>query len=319
MPHVRLALATLLLAAAGAVYAQAWPAKPIRWLNPSAAGGPPDIVVRLIAERLAVALGQPVVVENRPGAVGTIGLAEVLRQPADGYTVTNIFMPVAVAQTLLPRQFDLTKDFQPVTQLVWQYNVLVVPAASSARTLADLVGQMRAKPGALSFASAGNGTPAHLAAELFKQTAGLDAVHVPYKTFPQAVTDLMAGQTAFMFAAMGPIVQHIRAGKLQPLAIASPQRHPLLPEVPTMAELGYPAIQIRDWQGVLVKAGTPRAVTERLNAEIVRIVAGAETRERLERIGAEAQTGTPEAFGELVQSEVARWGKLVREAGIKPD
>ncbi len=309
----------VLLAAAGATHGQAWPAKPIRWLNPSAAGGPPDIVVRLVAERLALALGQPVVVENRPGAAGTVGLSEVLRQPADGYTVTNIFMPVAVAQTLLPRQFDLVQDFQPVTQLVWQYNVLVVPGASPARTLADLVGLIRAKPGGLSFASAGNGTPAHLAAELFKQTAGLDVVHVPYKTFPQAVTDLMGSQTAFMFAAMGPIVQHIRGGKLHPLAIASPQRHPLLPEVPTMTELGYPAIQIRDWQGVLVKAGTPLPVVERLNAEIVKIVAAPETRERLERIGAEPQTGTPAAFGELVRSEVARWGKLVREAGIKPD
>lgn len=319
MRSMNLVLAAALLAAAGSTHAQTWPAKPIRWLNPSAAGGPPDLVVRLVAERLAVVLGQAVVVENRPGAVGTIGLAEVLRQPADGYTVTNIFMPVAVAQTLLPRQFDLVQDFQPVTQLVWQYNVLVVPAASPARTLADLVGLIKAKPGGLSFASAGNGTPAHLAAELFKQTAGLDVVHVPYKTFPQAVTDLMGGQTAFMFAAMGPIVQHIRGGKLHPLAIASPQRHPLLPEVPTMVELGYPAIQIRDWQGVLVKTGTPPPVVERLNAEIVKIVAAPETRERLERIGAEARTGTPEAFGELVRMEVARWGKLVREAGIKPD
>ena len=314
-----IAIMTTTLTAAGAAHAQAWPSKPIRWLNPSAAGGPPDIVVRLVAERLAAALGQPVVVENRPGAAGGIGLAEVLRQPADGYTVTNIFMPVAVAQTLLPRQFDLVQDFQPVTQLVWQYNVLVVPAASPTRTLADLVAEMRSKPGALSFASGGNGTPAHLAGELFKQTAGLDAVHVPYKTFPQAVADLMAGQTAFMFASMGPIVQHIRGGKLHPLAIASPQRHPLLPDVPTMVELGYPAIQIRDWQGVLVRAGTPAPVVERLNAEIVKIVAAPKTRERLERLGAEPQTGTPAAFGDLVRSEVARWGKLVREAGIKPE
>jgi tripartite-type tricarboxylate transporter receptor subunit TctC len=316
---MNLAAAAALFAVAGAVSAQIWPAKPVRWLNPSAAGGPPDLVVRLVADRLSAALGQPVVVENRPGAAGTIGLAEVLRQPADGYTVTNIFMPIAVAQTLLPRQFDLVKDFQPVTQLVWQYNVLVVPAASPARSLADLVGMIKARPGALSFASAGNGTPAHLAGELFKQAAGLDVVHVPYKTFPQAITELMAGQTAFMFASMGPIVQHVRGGKLQALAIASPQRNPQLADVPTMAELGYPAIQIRDWQGVLVKAGTPRPVVDRLNAEIVKIVAAPEMRERLERIGAEPQTGAPEAFGELMRTEVERWGKLVREAGIKPD
>ena len=304
--------------AASIASAQPYPAKPIRLVVPAAASTPIDIVSRVVAERVATHIGQPVVVELRPGATGAVGAAEVLKQPADGYTLMVTYMPMSVAQTIYARvAFDLRKDFVPVGQTVWSYNVLVVHPRLNVNSVQELVGLLKSQPGKFTFPSGGPGTPAHISGELFKLQTGTQALHVPYNQFPQAIADLLGGQHQFMFAATPPMIPHIAAGKLRPLAVTGPARLPVLKDVPTMTEAGFPEFVVRDWQGILVRAGTPSEVVRRINAAIRAAMEAQEVRAVLAKLGADAAMGTPEEFAALIDAEIARWAQVAKAASIR--
>jgi tripartite-type tricarboxylate transporter receptor subunit TctC len=300
------------------VLAQPYPAKPIRLVVPAASGTPIDIVSRVVADRAAAVLGQPVVVELKPGATGAVGAMEVLKQPADGYTLMITFMPMTVAQSIYANvPFDLRKDFAPIGQTVWSYNVLVVNPSVPARSPKELVELLKAQPGKLSFASGGPGTPAHIAGELFKMQSGTQALHVPYNQFPQAIVDVLGGQVQFMFGAVPPLIPHIAAGKLRALAVTGPIRLAALKDVPTMVEAGFPDFVVRDWQGLVAKAGTSPQVIRQLNAALGHAMRSDEVHALLSKLGADAAAGTADEFGHLIESETARWAKVAKTAGIR--
>jgi tripartite-type tricarboxylate transporter receptor subunit TctC len=296
-----------------------YPNKPIRIVAPIPPGSPPDVIARLIGDRLAAALGQPIVVENKPGAVGTIGLQAVARAPADGYTFGVLAMPFILGPSLLPSMpYDQQKDLVPVSHVVWASNILVVNSASKLQSLRDVVTIGKDKPGELTYASGGNGTPAHLAAALLGLRAGAQFRHVPFRGAPEGVASVLGGQVDTMFAAAGAVLPHIDSGKLRALATSAPTRLAALPELPTVAELGFAGFDIRDWQGIVAPAGTPSAIVEKVAAEVRRIVLLPEVRTRLSAIGMDVvEQGGPEAFGTLIQSETVRWNRVVREAGIR--
>jgi tripartite-type tricarboxylate transporter receptor subunit TctC len=325
LPGLRMAallVTTLLLPgaeAAGTAMPADYPSKPIRIIATAPPGSPPDVIARLVGERLGAALGQPVVVENKPGAVGTIGLQAVARAPADGYTFGVLAMPALLAPSLLPSMpYDLQKDLAPVGQVVWASNVLVVHSASKLRSLADVVKTGQDKPNELTYASGGNGTPAHLAAALLALRSGMQLRHVPYRGAPEGVAAVMAGQVDMMFAAAGAALPHVKSGKLRALATSAPTRLASAPEIPTVAELGFEGFDIRDWQGIVAPAGTPETIVHRVAAELRLLAAQPEVKARLSAIGMDAvEHGGPEAFGSLIKTEAARWSRVVREAGIR--
>lgn len=313
-------LSAVISLVAFAVAAQSYPSKPIRVVVPYSVGTPPDIVTRLIADRMTAGLGQPVVVENRPGATGTVGLAELARQPADGYTLYNMLLPVSVAPALYPHlSLDFKKAMEPVGQFTWYYNVLVVHPEVKATSVKELVDLLKIGQGNYSFASGGNGTPAHLSTELFKLQAQVKATHIPYNQFPQGIADLVAGRVQFMFLTSSVSVPLIQSGRLRALASTGPDRPAALPSVPTMLEEGYKDFVVRGWDGLVVKAGTSRAIVERLNAELAKAVATPEVRARFAALGVDPVSGSPAEFGDLIAAEVDRWGRVVREAAIKAD
>jgi tripartite-type tricarboxylate transporter receptor subunit TctC len=308
-----------LLVAPNAV-AQAYPSKPIRLVVPTSVGTPVDIVSRIVAGRMSTALGQPIAVDNRPGATGIVGAEEVLKNPADGYTLLTIMMPMSVGQTIYPHlAYDLRKDFEPVGQTAFSYNVLVVHPSVAAISVGELVALLKARPGRLNFSSGGPGTPAHVAGELLKQQTGTDALHVPYNQFPQAIGDLLSGQNQFMFAATAPVMSHIASGKLRALAVTGAQRIGALSSVPTMIEAGYPGFVVRDWQGVVVKTGTPREVIARVNAAIVAALADSEIKQMFLKLGADTAAGSPARFARLIGAEVERWAKVAKAANMRVD
>jgi tripartite-type tricarboxylate transporter receptor subunit TctC len=325
LPGLRVAallVTTLLLPgaeAAGTAMPADYPSKPIRIIATAPPGSPPDVIARLVGERLGAALGQPVVVENKPGAVGTIGLQAVARAPADGYTFGVLAMPALLAPSLLPSMpYDLQKDLAPVGQVVWASNVLVVHSASKLRSLADVVKTGQDKPNELTYASGGNGTPAHLAAALLALRSGMQLRHVPYRGAPEGVAAVMAGQVDMMFAATGAALPHVKSGKLRALATSAPTRLASAPEIPTVAELGFEGFDIRDWQGIVAPAGTPETIVHRVAAELRLLAAQPDVKARLSAIGMDAvEHGGPEAFGSLIKTEAARWSRVVREAGIR--
>lgn len=297
---------------------QSYPAKPIRLVVPAALSTPIDIISRVVAERLGSELGQPIIVDLRPGATGTVGALEVLKQSADGYTLMTTYMPMSVAQTIYANiPFDLRKDFVPVAQTVWTYNVLVVHPAVKARSVNELVELLKAQPGRLSFSSGGPGTPAHIAGELFKIQTGTQALHVPYNQFPQAIADLLSGQNQFMFAATAPMIPHIAAGKLRALAVTGPARIPAVKQVPTMIEAGFPDFVVRDWQGIVARSGTPAQVIQKVNAAIQATMQSDQVRSVLTKLGADGAAGSPGDFGKLIGSEVERWGRVAKAANIR--
>jgi tripartite-type tricarboxylate transporter receptor subunit TctC len=311
------AILSLLALPAGA---QSFPAKPVRLIVPYSVGTPPDIVSRLIADRMGAGLGQPVLVENRPGATGTVGFMELTRAPADGYTMYNMLMPVSVAPALYPQLgLDFRKSMDPVGQFTWYYNVLVVHPSVKATNVQELVQLLKAKQQNFSFASGGNGTPAHLSGELFKLQAGIEAQHVPYNQFPQGIADLVAGRIQFMFLTSSVSVPLVQSGKVRGLAVTGGQRLEQLPSIPTMMELGYKDFLVRGWDGLVVRAGTSPAIVERLNAELAKAVATPQVRERFASLGVEPVSTSPNEFGDLIASEVDRWTKVVRDAQIRPD
>jgi tripartite-type tricarboxylate transporter receptor subunit TctC len=313
-----------LLVASAAVAAEAnppadYPNRPIRIIATTPPGSPPDVIARLIGERLSTALGQPVVVENKPGAIGTIGLQAVARAPADGYTFGVLAMPFILGPSLLPSMpYDQQRDLMPVSHVVWASNILVVNASSKLQSLRDVVTIGKDKPGELTYASGGNGTPAHLAAALLGLRSGAQMRHVPFRGAPEGVAAVIGGQVDMMFAAAGAALPHIKAGKLRALATSAPARLVPLPDLPTVAEQGFAGFEVRDWQGFVAPAGTPPAIVQKVAAEVRRIVSLPELKERLTAMGMDAvEQGGSEAFGALIRSETAQWSRVVREAGIR--
>ena len=309
----------LMLGIAGQTDAQGYPLKPIRFVVSVFPGSPIDVLARLLGPKLSDGLGQPVVVENRGGAGGTIGMAQLAKMPPDGYSIGMMPMPVTVAHSIYPLQYDTLRDFVPVVQLVWQYNILVVNPSLPVNSVAELVALIKANPGKYLYASGGNGTPAHLSGEFFKIFAGINMVHVPYKTLVPALTDVIAGRVPIIFGASAPTMPHVKSGRLRALGVTGPARMAPLPDVPTIAESGFAGFQVGDWQGVIAPAGTPPAIVARLNAEFRKILELPDIRQRLSATGMEPVGGTPEQFGELIRSEIAKWARVVKEAGIKAD
>ena len=310
-----------LAAATLAAWAQGYPSKPIRIVVPLPPGSPPDVLARVVAERLQEAWKQPVVVENRPGATGMIGMDAVAKSAPDGYTVGVMFLTHTVLPALFGKvSYDTAADLVPIANLAWIYNVLVVPTsvpARSAKALADLA---RAQPGQLTYGSGGNGSPAHLIGEAFKQATKADMLHVPYKGPAEAVQALLGGQISAMFATTSVAVPLVNAGKLRALAVTSPDRLPALPSVPTMAESGVPGFDLKEWEGIVAPAGTPRDIVAKWNEELIRIMRLPAVRDRLSDLGMEAAPpNSSDQFGSLVQGELQRWARFVKTTGLKAD
>jgi tripartite-type tricarboxylate transporter receptor subunit TctC len=258
------------------------------------------------------------VVENRPGAGQVLGVREVLKQPADGYTILTVGFPLTVSQTLVPdANFDLNTDFAPVSQLAISGNVLVVNPNTPAKTVGELVQYLKANPDKGTFSSGGVGTPAHIIGELFKLKTGVRTTHVPYTEFPRAISDLLQGVNTYQFMAVAPVLGFIGSGQLRPLAVTTAKRLPQLPDVPTLAEAGYPELTSFDWVGLSVKAGTPPEVIARLNGAANKVLKEPKVAEAFEKVGSEAAGGTPGQLGDLVRSQVVLWAKVIDQAGLK--
>jgi len=283
-----------------------------------AAGTPPDIIARIVANELGLSEGWRIVVENKPGAIGTIAGAEVLKQPADGYSIYAIALAHSAAPALLPNiGFRLDTDFTPVIKLTTAHHVLVVNPSVPARSLTELVALLKSQPDKLTFSSGGFGTPAHLTGELFKLQTGVRVAHVAYRALPQAIGDLVNGTNHFQFITPLPVLDLVAAGKLRALAVTAPKRMPALKDVPTVVEEGFPELVIQDWVGFVVKRGTPDAIVTRLNEAINKALAKPSVREAFAKIAAEPAGGSPAEFGAFLKSQIAHWGKVVKDAGIK--
>ncbi len=326
LPDRRLVLgaAALLavIASAPAAAQSAWPARPLTFVVPYTAGGAADVFARQLAEKLAVRLGQPVVVDNRGGANGNLGSVSVVRAPADGYTLLlGTQSTIAINPPLYGERmpYDPARDLAPVSTTHAMSNVLVVPAASPYKTLADLVAAAKAKPGTLAYASAGVGNTQHIAGEMLAQLTGIQIEHVPYKGGGQAMNDVLGGQVPMMFNNVPAVVPQVRAGKMRALAIAATQRSPQLPDVPTADEAGVRGLTSTVWNGVLVRAGTPAPVIERLNREIVAVLQEPAMRQSLEQQGFEVIPSSPAQFADLIRSDMPRMRELVQRSGAKAD
>jgi tripartite-type tricarboxylate transporter receptor subunit TctC len=298
--------------------AQAYPSRPIRIIVPASVSTPPDIVTRIAVNAINASEGWNMVVENRPGAGQVLGAREVLKQPADGYTLLTVGFPLTVSQTLVPDAgFDLDTDFAPVSELAISGNVLVVNPNTPAKTVGELVQFLKANPDKGTFSSGGVGTPAHVIGELFKLKTGVQTTHVPYTEFPRAISDLLQGVNTYQFMAMAPVLGFINSGQLRALAVTPAKRIPQLPDVPTLAEAGYPELTSFDWVGLSAKAGTPPDTIARLNAAANKVLKDPKVAEAFEKVGSEAAGGTPQQLGDLVKSQVALWAKVVSDAGLK--
>ena len=313
--------AALLSVAALAAHAQAWPNKPVRVINPFPAGGGVDTFARPIAAKLTQALGQNFYVENMGGAGGTVGAAAAARQPGDGYTIFMGAIHHAIAESLYSKlTYGIEKDFDPVTIVAHVPNVIVMhPKHESIKTYADLMRHLKANPGKLNFGSAGNGTSHHLIGELFKMRTGTDIVHVPYKGAGPMMADLLAGNVDMAFDGMGTSANQIKAGKLRPLAVSSATRNPVLPDTPTLQEMGLQDFDVTTWYAMWVPKGTPKEVTDRLYAEVVKILQMPDIKALWDSQGAAAPAPSPAEFARFQRSEIERWGKVVRDAKIKID
>ncbi|AGW88697.1 MULTISPECIES: Bug family tripartite tricarboxylate transporter substrate binding protein [Cupriavidus] len=320
--HVLIALAAACAAGASAsVLAQPWPARPIRMVVPFPPGSSPDLIARIVTEKLATALGQPVVVENRPGAGGNIGTGMVARATPDGYTlVFTINGPLVTAPTLSRNlNYDPFRQLAPVTLVATSPNVLVVDARLPVHNLREFVALARSKPGELNYGSPGNGSASHLAMEQLKAMAGIELQHVPYPGFPQVTTAMVGGQVQAGFMVPAIAMPQVNAGKLRVLAVTTTGRTAVLPSVPTVAESGYPGFEAISWQAVLAPAGTPQPVIDRLYRELVAIIGSADVRDKM-RAQYFVPAGTaPASLRQTMASEKARWDKVIRAAGVQPE
>jgi tripartite-type tricarboxylate transporter receptor subunit TctC len=313
---------TLLANAALPAAAQApWPSKAITYVVPFAPGGNTDTLARLISTKLSAALGQPVVVENKPGAGGNIGSDFVAKATPDGHTILGgTISSHAINQSVYPKMpYDAVKSFEPIIMIGSSPLVLVVNANTPYKTLPDVIAAAKAKPGTLTFASAGNGTSPHLAGELLKGIAKIDITHVPYKGSGPAVTDVISGQVPMMFDTTLVVGSHVKGGKLRAVAVASTKRLAGLPDVPAASEAGVAGFEVSSWQAIFAPAGTPKPVVQRLNAEIAKVLKLPDVSARLADLAVEPDGGPPEKLAEYQKSEIAKWAKVVKEAGVKPD
>jgi len=300
--------------------AQTWPDKPIRFVMSAPAGSSIDVLGRTIADKLKDRLGQPVVVENKPAAGGTVAVGETAKAAPDGYTMVIGFNgPLSITPLLQKLPYDVQKELSPVITTTSQPNVLAVNAQLPIKDVKELVAYAKANPGKLNFASVGPGSSSHLNGELLKSLAGIDIVHIPFNGSPPAVTSTIQGETQMIFAVMQPLQPQIQAGKLRAIAVTSAKRFPLLPDLPTIAESGYPRFDSLAWNGVLVPAGTPKAVIARLNAEINAILKLPDVVQRLNAAGFDLIGGTPEEFGALIKAESDKWAPVIKNAGVKID
>jgi tripartite-type tricarboxylate transporter receptor subunit TctC len=317
---IRSALAASLLAVAGSACAQAWPSRPLRMTVGASAGGTTDIVARIVAAKLGERLGQQVVVENRAGAGGNLALDVVAKAPADGYTVAMAYSGLSINPVVMSSMpFDTLKDLAPVSLVATVQMFLIVDPGLKIGTVGQLVEQAKANPGRLAIAANALASVSHLAAELFKVRAGVDMPTLVYKGSSPALVDMLGGRVAAMFDTVPGALPHVKSGKVRAIAIGSRARSSLMLDVPTLAESGFPDIEIRSWYGVLATGGTPLAIIERLNAEISAIVRLPEIRERFAAQSLDPVGGTPAEFGAFIRDEMIRWAGVARTAGIKLD
>jgi tripartite-type tricarboxylate transporter receptor subunit TctC len=299
--------------------AQTYPARPIRYVVPQAPGGSSDTLARTLVPRLSESLGQQVVVDNRPGATGIVGGEIAARAVADGYTLLQVATSHATnpaMQAKLP--YDTLRDFAPVILLSQQPNLWLVHPSLPVKSVKDLVAYVRARPGQINFASSGTGGSQHLAGELLKSMTGIDMVHVPYKGSPPALIDLLAGRVPVMTSTMPPALPHIRTARVRAIAVTSVRRSTALPDVPTVAESGVPGYEAIAWQGLVAPAKTPASVIARLNRELARILGESDIRAKLQELGFETMGSTPEQFAAYIQTEIAKWSKVIKAAGLAP-
>ena len=318
----RLALLISLLFAAFNVSAQVpdpYPSKPLRFILPFPPGGPTDILGRLIGERLASNLGQPVIVENRGGAGGNVGAEAAAKSAPDGYTIVLAAPSLAISPSLYSKlNYDPLSDFAPISLVATVPNVIVTQPALAA-SLQEFIARAKAKPGGMNFGSGGSGTSNHLAGELFNIVTGTKLVHVPYKGVNLAMNDVLAGSIHLVVIGVPAAAPHIKSGRLRALGVIAPQRLPALPEVPTVAEAGLPDFEVTTWYGVLAPAGTPRPVVARLNSELAKILYSPDMKDKLNAIGADPVTSTPDEFAAYLRQETVKWADVVRKAGLKAD
>jgi len=316
-----IALAGICAGATAPAGAQGYPVKPVRLIVPYPPGGGTDIFARLVGAKLSETLGQPIVVEQRPGAAGVIGADLAAKAAPDGYTLvigqaSNLAINLSLMRKL---PYDPTRDFAPITLVATSPNLLVVHPSLPVRTIRDLVVLAKSKPGAINYASAGNGSPGHLAAEYFKKVAKIDMVHIPYKGATPALIDVIAGQASLYFTSPIAAQPYVRSGRLRQIAVTSGMRFPPLPDVPTIAEGGYRDIDMTSWWGLLAPAGTAADIVDKLHAATVKALNTAEIRERLATQGAMVVTSTPGEFAAYIKSEIAKWARIVSASGARLD
>ena len=321
MKRIARLLGVVVFALSTSAFAQTWPAKPIKWIVPFAPGGTTDILARTIGEKLTVALGQPVIIENKPGAGGGLGADFTAKAAPDGYTIMGGTISTHAINASLYKSlpYDPVKDFVPITLIARVPNMLVVNPEIPAKNVAELIALLKANPGKYSFASSGNGTSQHLSGELFKSMAGVDMQHIPYKGSPPALQDVVGGQVAMTFDNITTAWPLAKGGKLRALAVTTAKRSAVAPEVPTLSESGLAGYEVGSWQGVFAPASTPPAIVKRLNVEIVKIINMPDVKEKLIGLGAEPVGSTSEEFGVLVKTEVVKWAEVVKKSGAKVD
>jgi tripartite-type tricarboxylate transporter receptor subunit TctC len=323
MRRVLLAFVTALCATFAPLVAgadDAWPARPVRIVVPFPAGGQLDVVVRMVGEKIAPALGQPVIVETHTGADGNIGAEIVAKSAPDGYTWLATSVPFATQVSLQPAKlrYDPVRNFTPVANLGTASFVLVVPNSVPVHTLKEFIAYAKARPGQLSYAGTSVGSVTHLSTEMFAHATGIRMEMIPYAGIPPAMSDLISGRTQFMSTGVIAALPQIKSGKLRPLAILARERNPQLPDVPTIVEEGYPDLIVATWFGMLAPAGTPQPIVERVNAEIMKALASPDILEKFRKMGVDpVAPHPPAAFGDLLRKEIARWGKVIRDANVK--
>jgi tripartite-type tricarboxylate transporter receptor subunit TctC len=316
-----LAVAFSVFVAPAGAYAQAYPAKPLRIIVPLPAGGPPDFVARTVAQHLTAGLGRQVIVENRPGAGGTIATAAAAKSPGDGYTLLLASTTtLSISPSLYANPgYDPVDSFAPISLLATAPFLVVVHPSLPAKSLKELIALAKSKPGELNYGSGGNGTPLHIAGEMLKTAAGVQLVHVSYKGAAPAVIDLLSGRIQVMVEQLFPLALHIQNGKIRPLAVASAKRHPQLPDLPTAAEAGLPGYEAIAWMGLVAPRGTPAEVVKRLNLELVKALQTKEVRDGLSNQGLQPASSSPEEFTAFIAAESARWSRAVKASGAKVD
>jgi tripartite-type tricarboxylate transporter receptor subunit TctC len=302
----------------GSAFAQSWPSRPVHYIVPFPPAGATDILARIVADRITGPLGQPVVVENHPGAAGNVGTEQVAKAPADGYTILQLTVAQSISQTLYAKLgYNVERDLAPVALIALVPNVMEVNPSVPVKSVQEFIALAKSQPGKIYFASSGSGTSIHMSGEMFKMMTGVDIVHVPYKGSGPALADLVGGQVSVMWDNLPSSMAFIKSGKLRALAVTSARRFPALPDVPTMQEAGVAGFEATAWFGIVAPKATPEAIVRRLNAEVNKALAMPDVKEKLLQQGAEASPESPEEFGAFIHNEVVKWGKVVKASGAK--